>query len=50
MDCAGRLLLSLLWQICDFWDSLFVELVIHGEPADGGWRWWMIGGMILRLG
>jgi len=25
--------LSLLWQKCDFWDSLCAECVIHGEPA-----------------
>ncbi|CAK7262149.1 protein of unknown function (plasmid) [Shinella sp. WSC3-e] len=34
-------LLALLWQKCDFWDSLGVECVIHGEPAlmeaGGGW-------------
>jgi hypothetical protein len=42
--------LALLWQICNFWDSLFVGSVIHREPADGGWRWWMTGGTILRRG
>ena len=25
--------LALLWQKCDFWDSLFGGCVIHGEPA-----------------
>jgi len=25
--------LTLLWQICDFWDSPDAECVIHGEPA-----------------
>jgi hypothetical protein len=42
--------LALLWQICNFWDSLLIGSVIHGEPADGGWRWWMTGGTILRSG
>lgn len=26
-------LLALLWQKCDFWDSLGGKCVIHGEPA-----------------
>ena len=42
--------LALLWQICNLGDSLFVRSVIHREPAYGGWRWLVIGGMILRLG
>jgi hypothetical protein len=28
--------LALLWQICDFWDSLLRGSMIHGEPANGG--------------
>ena len=42
--------LALLWQICNLGDSLFVRSVIHRELAYGGWRWLVIGGMILRLG